>query len=127
MDFDEDAMIAHLEKRAKLQPIVQRVISPNSSWDRVRALREFYNCIDVNEYNPYPYGMDWSQVFTPIEFQVWQDIRGTGADYWPQFPIGRFVVDFADPAIKVAIEADGARWHDEERDSQRDQELSDMG
>jgi very-short-patch-repair endonuclease len=77
--------------------------------------------------DPYELG-EWLTVFTPIEFSIWQDIRCWGLDLWPQLPVGRFFVDFGNPVAKVAIECDGAAYHqDKAKDAARDQELEAMG
>lgn len=70
---------------------------------------------------------DWAMLFTPIEAAIWSDIRCYGLPFWPQFPVGRFIVDFADPVRKIAIECDGAAYHDRDKDSRRDALLADMG
>lgn len=77
--------------------------------------------------DPYEVG-DWLQIFTPIEYALWQDIRCYGLDLWPQLPVGRFFVDFGNPVAKVAIECDGKQFHmDKAKDAARDQELEAMG
>jgi hypothetical protein len=38
---------------------------------------------------------------------------------YPQYPVGRYFVDFGNPVHKVAIECDGARWHSYRRDGAR--------
>lgn len=48
---------------------------------------------------------------TPIEAALWHDIRAEGLVLYPQYPVGRYFVDFGNPAAKVAIECDGAAWH----------------
>lgn len=65
--------------------------------------------------------------FTQIERWLWHDIRECGAVLYPQYPVGRFFVDFANPVAKVAIECDGADFHDAEKDAARDKELRSMG
>jgi very-short-patch-repair endonuclease len=70
---------------------------------------------------------DWAMLFTPIEAAIWSDIRCYGLPFWPQFPIGRFVVDFADPVRRIALECDGAAFHDAAKDRARDAELERMG
>lgn len=65
---------------------------------------------------------------TPIENWLWADIRNANAVLYPQFPVGRFFVDFANPVAKVAIECDGYEYHlDRGKDHDRDVELGDMG
>lgn len=67
-------------------------------------------------------------VMTPIEEWLWADIRENNAVLYPQYPVGRFFVDFANPVAKVAIECDGAAFHlDKAKDAARDAELQAMG
>lgn len=73
--------------------------------------------------DPYSF-YDWDLVFTRIEWNVWSDIRYLGLPFYPQFPVGKYFIDFADPENKIAIEADGKDWHNTERDRIRDQELN---
>lgn len=65
---------------------------------------------------------------TPIERLLWSDIRALDAVLYPQYPVGRYFVDFANPAAKVAVECDGAAWHtDKAKDAARDADLAAMG
>lgn len=65
---------------------------------------------------------------TPIERALWHDIRAEDLVLYPQYPVGRFFVDFGNPAWKVAIECDGARWHvDAGRDLDRQTQIEAMG
>lgn len=57
---------------------------------------------------------------TPIERAMWHDLRMVGLVMYPQIPIGPYFSDFANPAARVVIECDGLRWHDAEKDAQRD-------
>lgn len=74
-----------------------------------------------------PYWVDWSKVFTPIEYAAWIDIRRIGMPVYPQYPAGRFFLDFGDPFRKIAIECDGKQFHNAERDAARDRELGEIG
>jgi very-short-patch-repair endonuclease len=66
--------------------------------------------------------------FTPIEYWLWHDIRAVDAVLYPQYPAGRFFVDFGNPVAKVAIECDGAAYHtDQAKDASRDAELERLG
>jgi very-short-patch-repair endonuclease len=78
------------------------------------------------EFNQYEIA-DWPSLFTPIESAAWQDIRQACLPLWPQLPVGRFFVDFGNPVAKVALECDGAQFHNAEKDAARDAELSEMG
>ena len=65
---------------------------------------------------------------TPIERMLWHDIRQEGLILWPQYPVGRYFVDFGNPVAKVAIECDGERWHrDAKRDARRQAEIEALG
>lgn len=70
---------------------------------------------------------DWLMLFTPIEEAAWQDIRSSGLPMWPQLPVGRFFLDFGNPVAKVALECDGAAWHDPKKDAERDSWLEEHG
>lgn len=71
------------------------------------------------------YPMDWTSILTPIELRVWEVIRCTGrVILYPQYPVLNYFVDFGNPALKIAIEADGKDYHtDKEKDRKRDSEL----
>ena len=65
---------------------------------------------------------------TPIERALWHDIRGEDAVLYPQYPVGRYFVDFGNPVAMVAIECDGAKWHiDAAKDAARQQEIEALG
>jgi hypothetical protein len=70
---------------------------------------------------------DWVLLFTPIEAAIWSDIRAYGLPFWPQFPVGKYFVDFADPVRRIALECDGAAYHDAAKDRRRDEALEQMG
>jgi len=106
-----------------------------NKWD---AIREFYS-INMpkimaekrNEWGIDPYAWDEGKgiiFLTPIEQWLWHDIRAVDVVLYPQFPVGRFFVDFANPVAKVAIECDGQAFHlDKEKDAKRDAELRNAG
>lgn len=111
-----------------MAPLVKAIESDGSrKW---AALRDLYRDKDddirrcwPSMSNPYP--VDWK--FTPIEASAWQSIRILGLPFYPQYPVGRFFVDFADPVLRIAIECDGQQWHDAAKDARRDAELSRLG
>lgn len=77
--------------------------------------------------DPYEVG-DWPSLFTPIENSLWWDIRNNRLALWPQFPVGRYFVDFGNPVAKVAIECDGKDFHqDKAKDAARDADLAQLG
>lgn len=76
-----------------------------------------------------PYGIyDWLTLFTPIERNIWSEIRYLGLPFYPQYPIGPYWVDFADPVKKIAIEVDGNQWHlNAQRDVRRSGKIENTG
>lgn len=105
---------------------------PND-WNRIRVhyanWREDIFRAGRNEWGGDAY--DWDIGFihmTPIEDWLWTHIRACDAVLYPQYPVGRFFVDFANPVAQVAIECDGAAYHtDKAKDAARDAQLRAMG
>src|SRR2546427_6859544 len=67
-----------------------------------------------------PNGEVW---MSPIEAQLYEAMRAEGLSPIPQFCISGYFVDFAFPDVAVAVEADGAAYHEgyrHERDRKRD-------
>jgi very-short-patch-repair endonuclease len=81
-----------------------------------------------NEWAGDPYAWDRWISMTPIEAWLWGDIRDANAVFYPQYPVGRFFVDFANPRAKVAIECDGKAYHqDVQKDMARQEQIEEMG
>lgn len=113
------------EVEAKLGD-ARRADALGQRFDCIRDLYEIHrDSIMRGEYDPYI--IDWMPEFTPIEDMAWHSIRCLGLPMYPQYPAGRFFVDFGDPVKKIAVECDGKKWHDKERDRQRDLELAEIG
>lgn len=73
-----------------------------------------------------PYFLNWN--FTPIEVEAWNQIRYlSNLALYPQYPVGRYFTDFANPFLKIVIEMDGADFHDENKDKKRDEVMKKMG
>lgn len=73
-----------------------------------------------------PYFLNWK--FTPIETEAWNQIRYlSNLALYPQYPVSRFFTDFANPFLKIIVEMDGADFHDQVKDSKRDNILKDLG
>lgn len=84
--------------------------------------------VAANRYGADPYC--WSGVvdLTPIEYAMWCDFRGLGIVMYPQYPVGRYFVDFGNPVAKVAIECDWAAYHtDKEADKRRHRDIESQG
>jgi very-short-patch-repair endonuclease len=59
---------------------------------------------------------------TDAEIRLWQYLRGKqlgGHKFTKQFPIGNFVVDFAERTARIAIELDGGHHADGTTDAER--------
>jgi hypothetical protein len=98
--------------------------------EKWRALRQLYAEKDEHIRARWPsmcgpYPVDWK--FTPIEAAAWQQIRCLGLPLYPQYPVGRYFVDFGDPVRRIAIECDGKAYHDAERDAARDAQIRALG
>jgi len=97
---------------------LEQIMQRENEFGKFDYFRSLYASIDISEYDPYP--IDWSPYFSPIESVAWGEIRCLGLPFWPQFPIGQYFADFADPEKKVVIECDGKEFHSKERDTPRD-------
>lgn len=103
------------------------------AWDtpqRWQIIRDYYKSreeqIERGErIDPYELGLD--RFLTPIERLVWGDIRYIGLPFFMQYPVGSRFVDFGDPVQKIAIEADGAAYHEPEADAKKNAELHALG
>ena len=106
-----------------------------NKWNAIRAFygqhREAILAAGRNEWadgDAYLWEQAGCIAMTPIESWLWADIRSLDAVLYPQYPVGRFFVDFGNPVAKVAIECDGAAWHlDKARDAARDEALRSLG
>ncbi len=63
-----------------------------------------------------PYGQVW---MSPIEFKLYDAMLREKLNPLPQFCVEGYYVDFAFPDIRMAVEADGAAYHGDDR-RQRD-------
>lgn len=67
------------------------------------------------------------RLFSPIEVLAWEEICFHNLGLYPQMPASRFHLDFACPFRQIAIELDGAKYHDAEKDKMRDEQLRQEG
>lgn len=106
-------------------------------YDQIRTHYEELTPIIINNsatrlslwVSPYSSLVDWTRIFSPIEWDAWQVIRGDGrCPLYPQYPVGKYFVDFGNPYLKIALECDGHEYHlDKEKDNKRDYELKQLG
>lgn len=106
------------------------------TWAAFDAIRKHYAerahlIVNASDWDLDPYEWDTPKSgirLTPIEAAVWEELRNQDVVMYPQYPVGRYFVDFGNPVAKVAIECDGAAWHkDVEKDSRRQSEIVSMG
>lgn len=71
------------------------------------------------------------QNLTPAEIALWSALKGrqlSGLKFRCQHPVGRFILDFYCPALKLVIEVDGASHHQQEQyDHTRTEQLQTYG
>lgn len=128
------AVWAALEKEHERAPAVDAILN-SKGLERMQAIRRFYKLAQpeilqagADEWGIDPYEVDWLRVFTPIEQALWHDIRMSGAILYPQYPVLGFFVDFGNPVAKVAVECDGAQYHqDAAKDVARQQAIEAIG
>ena len=105
-------------------------MKPN--FNAIKAHYELWGA-DILSAEKRQFGIDpyaWSSIvsLSPIEDRLWQDIRDIGMVLYPQYPVGRYFVDFGNPKSKVAIECDGKEFHkDKKADQQRQDEIEALG
>lgn len=103
------------------------------NWDDRLEIRAAYSKFEKQlrageRISPYEIGIDWMGKFSPIEDRVWSDIRYLGLPLYPQYPIGNFFADFADPHLKIVIEVDGREFHrNKEKDRIRESKIFGKG
>lgn len=108
---------------------------PQNNWNAIRAHYAYWAPRILagprNEWVGGAYAWDDGSrmiIMTPIESWFWADIRACDAVLYPQYPVFNFFLDFANPVAKVAIECDGAAYHqDKAKDAARDRRLADAG
>jgi len=109
----------------------RRTAGTPAQWDVIREAYDFHlpDILEARSHGPRgrtsPYFIDWK--FTPIEEYAWHDIRSIGVPLYPQFPVDRYFIDFADPYLKIGVELDGKDFHSPERDRPRDERLWALG
>lgn len=133
-DYMKVFMARLLAEEASREPCKKKIMSGSLS-EKFNGLREFYRLANKeifeagrDEWGVDAYEIDWVILFTPIEKALWHDIRDCNAILYPQYPVGKYFVDFGNPVAKVAIECDGSIYHkDEEKDAARQSEIEYLG
>ncbi|MGN6553215.1 MAG: DUF559 domain-containing protein [Verrucomicrobiota bacterium] len=77
----------------------------------------------ITWYSKYPF--DWE--FNRNESSLWASIASRPMVMYPEFPVLGYFVDFGNPFLKIAIEADSEKYHNKEKDRERDRKLLEIG
>lgn len=67
---------------------------------------------------------------TDAEHRLWKLLRAKRLETWKfrrQLPIGSYIVDFACPAARLIVEADGGQHNESAHDARRDSWLASQG
>lgn len=102
-------------------------------WDRIKAHyatapAPIHQVREEWLLDPYAWDFQVGVELTSIERALWHDIRAEDLVLYPQYPVGRFFVDFGNPAARVALECDGAAFHqNKDRDIVRQREIEALG
>lgn len=103
-------------------------------WNQVRRHYAMFEAdilaAPANEWaiDPYAWQFLAGVSMSPIEAAMWGEMRVEGVVFYPQYPVGRFFVDFGNPVARVAIECDGRAFHqDWAKDRARQDEIEAAG
>ena len=90
--------------------------------DRKNILERYKNAKNTD--HVYKIMPDCYKFMSPIERNVWSDIRTCWIKMYPQYPVLWFFLDFWDPENKIGIEVDGKEFHlDKEKDAERQNKI----
>jgi len=128
---DLSALFAHFCKSAKFETEYEEA---GPGFDRRLVIRRHYHdalpeimsLAKTNLsmwYSKYPF--DWR--FNKNEKSLWGSIVRRPMAMYPEFPVLNYFVDFGNPFLRIAIEADSKTFHDKRRDSERDRNLLQEG
>lgn len=118
-------VVAAQARMARLEALNVRWRASQDQRERWTIIREAYSIVTplILRGGVNPYFLDWTYHRTPIEELAWIDIRRCGLPLYPQYPAAQYFLDFADPVKQIAVELDGAAYHEATRDVRRDRAL----
>ena len=74
------------------------------------------------------YNFDLQRCLNEVELIAWDATRTIGnLPFYPQFPVGKYFLDFANPTQKIGIEIDGKEFHNYDDDAEKDAGLRQIG
>ena len=128
---DFSALFAHFHKSAKFETDYEEA---GPGFDRRLVIRRYYrdalpeimSLAKTNLsmwYSKYPF--DWR--FNKNEKSLCSSICHRPMAMYPEFPVLNYFVDFGNPFLQIAIEADSKTFHDKGRDTERDHNLLQEG
>jgi len=137
-DYDLHALIDDMCEWENLHNSYTEAIAREEKWD---IIKKFYESKEeeillAGERTPMlaafdiyklPWTREWDREVGRNEFGLWRSIRPGNIVMYPQYPVLNYFMDFGNPCLKIAIEADSKAWHTREKDMKRDQELHAIG
>ena len=123
-----------LDKISRFKSFQEPLENATNDFERRKILKEYYTVygkeiVDSKGVgNVYMLGDSTTRFMTPIELHFFIMTRSLGRCYlFPQYPVGKYYADFANPYHKIIVECDGKQWHDAEKDRLRDIEINELG
>jgi very-short-patch-repair endonuclease len=124
-------LFEHMSYMAELNAMYQKAAA---GFDRRIVLRQYYmdampEIISLAQQSLttwadiYPF--DWK--FNANERSLWSSIRHRPMVLYPEFPVLNRFVDFGNPFLGIAIEADSKQFHDRSADIKRDETFLRIG
>lgn len=129
-------IVSSPEFRQYMDRVAELNISMENAFNyyhKLVAIRKYYlqNELEIIQHKDTwhsSYPIDWPSFMTPIEFRAWGSIRSKGrVVLYPQYPALNYHLDFGNPGLKIGLELDGKKFHDKERDAERDSKLKAIG
>lgn len=129
-DHPKPALMATPERLAELKEKYKS--AKPGSWERREVEVEYYDLVAPQiikiaaEKGPYTrgceqYGLPWDLSFSHAEKFAWSKLHDhPSVMLYPEYPVGKYFLDFGNPALAIAVEIDGENYHNKEADFQRD-------
>jgi len=85
----------------------------NYTLDDRKKIKASYEKYFYNWCEPYLIIPDCCEYMSPIERNVWSDLKCNGIKMYPQYPVWKYFLDFWDPIKKIWIEVDWREFHED--------------
>lgn len=118
------------DEEAYLQKLNVMYSQSQNSWHQRLILSHYYmitmnDILDDPRLYPDRHAFDWK--INENERSLWSSIQMRPMAMYPEFPVVRWFVDFGNPCLKIALEADSKTHHERSRDTTRDEILLEFG